>query len=393
MRKILLFIIVAIIIVMPQAKSYAFAKNEGKSSEAQIADTVEEQLGSIDFSSLEEMVGQLSNGESFFGGGGFLDKVKGVINGTSSTDFNSFWQYIFNTFFDDVLNYVPILCTIVAICIICSFTGQTSPNGKTKGISTVIFFACFGVVIALVVGSLTGIVESTKTVLFSIKSQMEVIFPIMLVLLTAVGSVTTATSFQSVMGIMAGGIVQLFTAFVIPLFIVSVVFAVVGNLSPNVKLDKFNKFFSSLFKWIVGGVFTIFMAFVTIRGLTSASIDGVSIRTAKFALKSYVPVLGGYLSDGLNLIIASSVLVKNAVGATGLLVLGATVLVPIINIVVFSLGLKLVASVVEPLCDNKFSNFLYTVSNLLTMLTVSLIAVSFMYLVMVGLLICSGNVL
>ena len=176
-------------------------------------------------------------------------------------------------------------------------------------------------------------------------------------------------------------------------FIFSVVFTIIGNLSNEVKLDKFNKFFSSLFKWVIGGIFTIFLAIIAIKGLTASSIDGISIKTAKFALKTYIPILGGYLSDGFNLILASSMLIKNAVGGVGLLLFLLTIIAPIVNLVVLSLGLKLVAAIVEPISDNKIPNFIYSVANLLTMLIVCLIAVAFMYLIVVGLFMLSGNIL
>ena len=89
---------------------------------------------------------------------------------------------------------------------------------------------------------------------------------------------------------------------------------VVGKLSSNVKLEKFSKFFSSLFKSIIGVVFTIFIAFLTIHGLTSTSIDKLSIKTAKYALKSYIPILGSYLSAGVGFILLSTSIIKNAVG-------------------------------------------------------------------------------
>jgi hypothetical protein len=53
---------------------------------------------------------------------------------------------------------------------------------------------------------------------------------------------------------------------------------------------------------------------MTVQGITSASIDGISIRATKYAISNSIPIVGGFLRDGFDIVIAGSVLIKNAVG-------------------------------------------------------------------------------
>ena len=101
--------------------------------------------------------------------------------------------------------------------------------------------------------------------------------------------------------------------------------------------------------------------------------------------------MGGYVSDGLSIIMASSMLIKNAVGGVGLFLLLSTVLSPVINLVVFMLLLKFMAGLIEPIGDKKIANFISDMSKSLSMLVALLVAVSFMYLVLTGLVMCSAN--
>ena len=139
-------------------------------------------------------------------------------------------------------------------------------------------------------------------------------------------------------------------------------------------------------------IFTIFIAFLTMQGLTVSSIDSISLKTAKFAIKSYIPILGSYLSDGVSVILAGSVLIKNAVGVSGLLLLFSVVFSPLIKIIIVLLLLKLTSAILEPLGDSKVSNFLFSISKSLNMLVVCLLATSFMYLISVSLLMSCSNV-
>ncbi len=395
MKKIV-FVIIAICLVFSLTKTnYAYAEQQSvEEIEQELDENIDDQLNNIDFGELDNIFNNLDEeAKGLFNSTSFYDKVMAVLNGELSTDSSSFFQYIFNLFFDNLLKFVPLLALIAVVSILCSFVGQLSPTGKTSSINKVVYFACFGIIIVLLSTTLKDVINNSSNTILSIQKQMEVIFPILLVMLTSVGGVSTSATMQPMVGILSSGVIYLFNAFVLPIFVFSVIFTIVGNLSNEVKLDKFNKFFSSLFKWVIGGIFTIFLAIIAIKGLTASSIDGISIKTAKFALKTYIPILGGYLSDGFNLILVSSMLIKNAVGGVGLLLFLLTIIAPIVNLVVLSLGLKLVAAIVEPISDNKIPNFIYSVANLLTMLIVCLIAVAFMYLIVVGLFMLSGNIL
>ena len=109
-------------------------------------------------------------------------------------------------------------------------------------------------------------------------------------------------------------------------------------------------------------------------------------------MKSYIPILGGYLSDGFSLIMASSVLIKNAIGYSGLIIMFLTIISPILKIIIFKLGLSLVAGIIESVADKRVTDFISSISKSLTMLSSIIIAFSFAYLICTGLLMCSSNV-
>lgn len=362
-------------------------------SEGELEENVENQLDDIDFSGLDNILNSLDDGKTnIFGGSSFIEIVTKFINAEDSDYYDNFLSYAFSILFDDIIELIPYFAIIIAMCITYSLISQLSSE-KNKSLGNLIHIICFSSVAVIVLKIVVQLMNDVSTTIASVESQMEIIFPIILTLMTAVGSSVTASTFQPLLVILTSGITKLFVTILVPIFIFSVVFGVIGNLSNNVRLDKFSKFFSSLFNWIVGIVFTIFIAFLTLHGLTVSSIDSISFKTAKYAIKSYVPVLGSYLSDGISVIIASSVLIKNAVGVAGLLLLFATIFAPIIKIVIVILLLKLCAAILEPLCEKQIHEFLYSIAKSLNMLTVCLIAVGLMYLISVSLLMCCSNLL
>lgn len=358
-----------------------------------LQEEVENQLADLDFSSLDEILDAFSSGQvSIFGGSNFLEKLQKLITGQFD-DGKSLWQNIISIFFDNLLGLMPIISVIIAVSLLGSMLQGLKPTSNGKSISNVINFVTYGIVVVLVLSIIVRMVTLTTSTISSIKTQMDAIFPILLTFLTAIGGTASTAVYQPAMGLLTGTIINIITSLLLPIFIFSVVFSIVSNLSNSVKLDKFTSFFNSSFKWLTGLIFTIFTAFLSIQGITAGTIDGISIRTAKYAIRSYVPILGSYLSDGMGLILASSNLIKNAVGATGLFMLLATIISPLIEIMLFMLALKLVAGIIEPLGNKQVANFISSLSKSMVLLLVLIIAVAFVYFIMLGLVMCSANII
>ena len=85
-------------------------------------------------------------------------------------------------------------------------------------------------------------------------------------------------------------------------------------------------------------------------------------------------------------------LIKNAVGVGGLCVMLISVISPIIEVVVFSLGIKLVGALAEPVSDSRISTFLTGTAKSMTILYVSMIAAAFMFFITVTLIIMTSGI-
>lgn len=393
MKKLLIFLAL-VMLISPSIvgmTSPVYAQEEISQEQIQdFNDKVNDKLDDFDFSKLDEILKDFTAGQrSIFGGASFLEKIKKLINGEFGENEN-IWQAILEVLFDCVVSLVPMLSIIVAISLIGSLLQGLKPS-LNRGISSIVHFVIYGVVILLVLSQVTNLISMSTSAILSIKKQMDIIFPILLTMLTSMGGMTSVSIYQPAMAFLSGILLNFFTHILLPIFIFSVIFDIISNLSGNVKLEKFSSFLRSSFKWIMGIVFTIFTAFLSIQGLTAISVDGISIRTAKYAIRSYIPILGSYLSDGMGVILASSNLIKNVVGGAGLFMLLANLLLPILQLVIFMLMLKLIAGICEPLGNKQIVSFISSLSKSMVLLISLLIGVGFVYFITLGLVMCSAN--
>ncbi len=357
--------------------------------EIELEDNINEQLNNLDTSQIDGLIQDITNSEIF--DSTFKDKIKETVSGNLNSDVGSFFSHILTIFVEDIIAYLPSISLIIAISVLYSMLTSIAGNVKNKGISDVIHFVCYGAIVIIVISCISSIIKLSNSTLIGLKGQMEAIFPLLLTLLTAVGGTTSASVYQPAMAILSSSVVSIFTNILMPIFIFKFIFTTISNLTTEVKFNKFSEFFGSCYKWIIGIVLTVFSAFISIQGIMAGSIDGVSIRTAKYTIKGSIPVVGGFLSDGLGLIMISSSLIKNAIGVSGLLLMFFTIVMPIIKILVLSFLLKLTSAILEPIADSRVTNFIGDSSKSISQILALILGVGFMYLIITGLVMCSAN--
>ena len=372
----------------------AFATNQNTYSIAEdLNGTIIEELNQIDFSQLNQVVEDFQGKKTnIFSLENIKQKVYSIISGENAISYENFFASIFSNLLEMIIKYLPMLSIIIGIGVISNLLNGVKSKFNEKSTSNLIHVVCFLAVTILVVGTISSLSTTTGESINSMVSQMNAVFPVLLTLMVGIGANASAGVFQPIVAILSTYVADVFNYFILPMFMFSFVFGIISNLSDNIKLDKFNSFISSLFKWSVGLIFTLFFAVFTIQGISAGSFDSVSIRTAKYSIKSYIPIMGGYLSDGMDLILSSTVLIKNSIGLVGVLMIITTILSPLLEIIVCSLLLKLVSAILQPMGSTKISNFLSSTSKAITMLSTCIIAIGFMYLISIGLIMTTSNV-
>ncbi len=103
---------------------------------------------------------------------------------------------------------------------------------------------------------------------------------------------------------------------------------------------------------------TLFTAYLAIAGGVSASIDSLTLKTAKFAVSGAVPVVGGVISDATETMLSGAALLRGSVGVFGMLCVTAVCLVPFLRAGAGYLCYKAGAAVLSPLCGKSLKGLL-----------------------------------
>lgn len=375
MKRLLFAIILICIVCLPQF-AYADVQQD-------LADQVDKGLGNLDFSQVE----QVSSGYI----GDIVGKIRAIING----DFDnaeSFLQMAFSLLADNLSQLFPQLVSIFVVLVLVGLVRNTSGGFISQSTDNVVSFVGRTVVILTLVSLFVDVFSQVDGVIAQLSLLAEVSMPILLTLVIANGSANLSAICQPSMVMFSGVIINVVQNVLLPLTVSATAFAFVSNLSQNVKVTKTSQFLNNVASWILGIMFTIFSAFTSVQGIVGASMDGVSYRMAKFTAKNYIPILGGYVSEGFDIVVASTNLIKNSFGVVLLIILALMVLKPLLTILALNVGLQGVSALSEPISSNNCSSMFSGMCKSLTFLCALLVAVAFMFAILVIVAITCSNV-
>lgn len=290
------------------------------------------------------------------------------------------------TVFGEVKTSLKVAASILVLALLSSIIKSLENSFSSSAISKISNYIIFITVVTLALVSFKDVLGICYSTIESVIGLVNVIIPIIIALLVLMGLPITSTALNP---IFIGGIAAINIVFKNFIFVtISMAFAilVINNLSDNIKLNRLSSFIKQINIVALGAVFTVYLGLVSIQGLYVTSFDKFSVKTAKFAIGNFIPVVGGFVSDSVDILLSSSQLIKNVFGGIGLVVLVGICIVPIIKIIGVILVYKVCAIAIEPIGESNIATFLNEVANLLMVILATIIAVTIMFFVTIAIL-------
>ncbi len=351
-------------------------------------------LENLDTSEMDNYLSQLDRDEKLiFDSGSVTERIKEIINGDIALDAGNFFVYICELIGLSAKKILPFLSTVLAICIACAVINSIKGRFASESVGDMVGFIFSALIIVILSVQVSSLVLKAKDMVNDIEKQINIFFPVIITLMAGSGATTTAGVYQPMIAIFGTGITRLMVNIIFPLIIASLVFGFISGISSSIKLKKLSDFFINAVKWLMSVSFFIFLAYMGVQGITASVYDNVSVRMTKFALGNYVPIIGGYLSDGLGVIISGSVLIKNAVGMCAIVLLLISVIPVILQIIIFGLSLNFLAAVAEPLGCEQVSTLLSQIGKSIKTIVACLFGVTFLYFIFIILVVLTGNLI
>ncbi|MGV3025778.1 stage III sporulation protein AE [Clostridium thermobutyricum] len=392
-KKFLILLISSILIqIFIPCMTKAFANEETK--EKNLIESSEEMKLETDnkLNSLYDYINKMKTDEELLNELDPKSYVESYIkNGQGNLTIKELGLIAVNLLFKEVRVVLKLVISVVAIAILCSLLKNLEDAFKNESISNIAFYACYSVLIIILSRSFLISIDVATNVINSISEFMNALLPVLVGMIALAGGFVQAATMDP---IVLGSVIlipKIYSNFIIPMILVSFVLKFANNLSTEHKIDNLCKLVSQGILWFQGIIITVFIAMLTIRGITADTMDAVALKTTKFAVDNFVPIVGKAFSDAITSVAGYSLIIKNAITGIGLIVIVLIILYPIIKLVLMTFIYKISASLVEPISDKRITSALSMIGESMVLLTSCVISVSFMFFILLGIMASAGK--
>lgn len=354
------------------------------------------QIDETEISNQEEMFGISSfiqNSKQYTGN--FFDDIDigEILNSAikGEVDNTTIYKKILNKLGNEVQTGIKSLACILAIIIIHSILKSISESLENDSVSKLIYYVQYIAIITIIMGNFSDIINLVKETTTNLIGFMNTLIPVLISLMVYTGSITTTSILEPIILFMINFIGNLIQDILIPVILIITSISIISKISDRVQINKISKFLKSSTVWLLGTILTIFVGVVSLEGTLSSSVDGITAKTAKAIVSSAVPVVGKILGDVVDSVLGCGVILKNAVGFVGVIIIIGICILPILKLTVLTFSYKLVASVSEVIADDKIVKLLDEIADIFKILLAILVSIMFMVIIGTTLLIKMSN--
>ena len=314
-----------------------------------------------------------------------------ISEGKGNLSFDVLAKATLSLCFKEVKSVLVLVVSITTIAIICALLKNLQDAFADESISKIAFYACFVLVIMILSKSFIISISLAKNVINNISEFMNALLPILVTMIGLAGGFTSAVALDP---FVLGAVVlipKIYTTIIIPFILMEFVLEFANNLSEEHKITNLCGLLKQCILWFQGIIVTVFIALLTIRGITSKTLDAVTLKTAKFAIDNFIPIVGKTFSDAIASVAGYSLIIKNAISSIGLIVIVFILLYPIIKLVMMTFIYKLAAALIEPISDSRITKSLEAAGNSMVLIISCVLTISLIFFILIAIMAQAGS--
>ena len=317
------------------------------------------------------------------------DLINEAIGGKIKTD--TFFKKIVSLFGSEVSQSIQTIASILVVIIIHSILKSITESLGNDSVGQITYYAQYILIVTIIMNNLSNILSMTRQTISNLVGFMNCLVPLLITLIISTGSITTGGVIQPILLFIINFIGNAIEVFFIPFILISSVLSIISNISSKAQIDKIAKFFNSSVVWTLGVVLTIFVGVLSLEGTLSSSVDGITAKATKTAVSSVIPVVGKILGDTVDTVMGCSLILKNAIGLVGVIIIIGICIMPILKLTALSITYSLTAAIIQPVADEKIVKLMDQISGIFKILLGILCVVSVMLIIGVTLVIKISN--
>lgn len=339
-----LFGLIAVSIVMSMGL-YALAAED-------LGQTKEPKTG--DYDDIEAVIDEMTDSNQV----SFEKITEGLLAGDFSGALKNTLDYMTEKIIGELKLNKAVMGQIIGVAILGAIFTNFSAAFARKYVAETGFYLTYMIVFTLLAASFLSASEIAQQVVRQLVQLMKAIIPAFCLAMTFSSGIGTSGAFYEMMMIAVVAADWLMAGLVMNLIKVYVVLAIVNHMTKEDYLSKTAELMGAGINWVLKTILAVTLGVNMIQGMVFPAFDSIKNGMVTKAVAS-IPALGNTLGMAAKAAIGSGVLLKNAIGTAGVIVIFIVCAVPLVKLLMIGLMYRLVEAVIQPVSDERLTECIH----------------------------------
>ena len=301
----------------------------------------------LDFEEIQESVDEILEEEFRF-----RDAVMDLIQGEEIFTLEGFLTALLGQFGENWKQEKQILLSILVLGIAAALLTNFSNIFQNQQIAQVSFEITYMLLFLILLQVFSGAQDLARSVLEETQEFMRALIPAYFLAVTMSAGVSTAAAFyEFLLGLIY--LIQWLSGHgLMALIQVHVMLVFINHMTGEEYLSQMSEMSAKAVGWILKSLLAVVVGFNAVQGIIHPAIDslkgGIFSRAAEL-----IPGIGNAAGAVTDTILGSAVLIKNGIGAAGLIVIVLLCMAPLLKLGTLVLILELAAAIIQPVSDKR----------------------------------------
>lgn len=338
----------------------------------------------LELSDLEEKL----RGMTDFSDLSFSDLVLELLQGKLPSGISGLWGEVWRLLFSYLGGQKQLAVQILLIALfsaVCTNFIRVFENSQIADISFYMMYLLIG---TLLIGAFAEMQALTVNTLKSLFQFVTLLLPAYVVTIVFSAGSVSALGFYELTLLSVHILQLLFIKMVLPLIQIYVVFLFFNQLTQEDLFSQASEFLKTLLEWILKTTTAILVGLQTIQCLVAPAVDTLKNSTAHRIVKA-LPGVGGLMDSAAETIAGSALVIKNAVGVAGMIVVLLICLLPFLKLGLSVLLFRLLCVMLQPISEKRMVDCIRSFSDGVMLLMKTMLAGLAVFLVSLAMITAS----
>lgn len=294
-------------------------------------------------------------------------------------------NYIIGILKESLTRPLRIVLTVSVFAAICQLSTTLSSKAGLYGELFVLI--CFIAISPHVIDAFRGALASMQ----SCNAFMITYVPAFAAIAAASGNLAAAVSYNAVVLYFCEAAALIATTVLKPILCCMLVLSATQALNPD--LMNLTSTLRNALTTVIGFIMTLFLGIIGLQTVVGRGAESLAVKAGKYAVSSFVPVIGYSLSESYKAVSLSLSAIRSAVGAFGIVVMLLFMLSPIISAVVYKTAFLICGWICRLAGADRLASMMSGLADVFAFLNTVLLMFMLMLIVATGMLILLGGAL